>query len=187
MATAKTKKSPKRKWLVYALLLLVLLIAGFLLYNYLSVQANKKSFQEARVAIDSIYSSTVSTLGQPDASKHINSCGGQQCTVYTSFIYGVSGYNQANKYYKTIQNEISQNPVFIPTKALSKKIITTEKNYSGAQDLYIHKKLSCTAKYLYNTPQAALLNLRNRSMKPFYVEIGCTGPTEHAYYNHTQI
>lgn len=182
MARVKTKSLTPKKWF----LLLVVLIAGFLIYNYLSIQANKKTFAQARLAINNIFSQTTKNLGPPDASRRIDSCGDSDCTIYTSFIYAVTDKSQAESYLHTIQSDIKSQDNFVPAKSLSTHITTSSLGYHSTQDVYNFKSLSCTAKYLYDTPQATLLKMKNNSKKPFYVEIGCTGSAKHKYYSPAQ-
>ena len=175
----RTKKSPINFRLYFGIF--VVLIAGFLVYNHLSVQANKKNFQEARTSIDSIYSSVISALGEPDASKRLSSCGGSQCTVYTSLVYGVSDKNQANEYFAKIQAKIKNQSAFVPAKPLSTSLASAN-GFDTAQDLYADGKLSCTSKYTYNPPQVTLLQVKSASSKPLYIEIGCTGSAKKSFY-----
>lgn len=176
----KTKKS-KINLRVY-LYLLVLLIAGIFVYNYLSMQPNKKNFQQARASIDDIYSGTTSVLGKPDATKRINSCGGSQCTVYTSFVYGVADKNQAEEYFKQIRSQIRSQKSLVPTKPLSHALDLSTNGFDSAQDLYSEGKLLCTAKYTYNPPQVTLLKVKDINSNPLYVEIGCTGAAKKNFY-----
>lgn len=162
--------------------ILVVLVAVFFAYSYLSVQANKKTFEQARSAVDNIFSQTTKTLGSPDASKRVSSCGSSQCTVYTSFVYGVVDKNQAENDFRTIQGNIKGQDSFVPAKNLPTRITTTALGYHSAQGVYNFKSLSCTAKYLYDTPQATLLKQKDKSKKPFYVEIGCTGSAKKDFY-----
>lgn len=177
---ARTKKSPINFRLHIGVF--VVLIAGFFIYNYMGVQANKKNFQEARSTIDSIYSSTTATLGNPDASKRLSFCGGYQCTVDTSFVYSVSDKNQANEYFTKIQSQIKKQSSFVSAKPLSTSLASLD-GFDIAQDLYSDGKLSCTAKYTYNPPQVTLLKVKSAASKPFYVELGCTGTAKRAFYN----
>jgi len=161
---------------------LFVLIFGFFIYQFLLNQANKKSFDQARITIDSIYNSAVSNLGKPDASKNINSCGNNQCTVYTSFVYGVKDEDQANQYFSKIQDSIKSHPEFKNKKTLSMGINSSLNGFNTAQDLYSYKKLTCTAKYTYDPPQVTLLKVKSTLSKPLYVEVGCSGIAKSAYY-----
>lgn len=161
---------------------LVVFIAAFFAYSYLSVQANKKTFQQARTAVDDVFVQTATSLGSPDSSKRVNSCGDSQCTVYTAFVYGVADKSQAEKDLQAIQSNIKSQSNFVPAKGLSTQITTSALGYHSAQDVYNFKSLSCTAKYLYDTPKGTLLKQKDKSKKPFYVEIGCTGPAKKEFY-----
>ena len=166
--------------------LLAVLIAGFLIYNYLSVQANKKSFEQARSAIDSIYSETTKSLGLPDANSKASHCGGSQCTVSTSFVYSVVDKNTASDDFHRIQNIIKNQKDFMPSGSLAMSLTTLSNGFTNARDLYSDGKLSCAAQYTYSPPQAIPLKVKNSGSKPFYVEIGCTGTAKRAFYNPSQ-
>jgi hypothetical protein len=179
MLMAKTKRSLINNKLY--LILALLFMAGFFIFNHLSVQSNKRNFEHARTAIDSVYSGTTSVLGNPDAHRRVNTCGGSQCTVYTSFVYAVDNKNQADEYFKKIQTQISSQKSLVPTRPVSSGL-SHSNGFDGAQDLYSYGKLTCTAKYTYNPPQITLLRVKNIASNPLYVELGCTGAAKKNFY-----
>jgi len=177
---ARAKRSPINIRLYIGLF--VILIAGSLTYNYLSVQANKRNFKQARSTIDSVYSEIVKTLGPSDANSKASHCGGSQCTVSTSFVYGVENKSTASYDFHKIQKIIKNHKKFIPSGPLATDLTALSNGFTNARDLYSNGGLSCAAQYTYDPPQAIPLKVKDSSAKPFYVEIGCTGHANHQYY-----
>jgi len=159
------------------------------------LELNKRDFQRASRAIDSIYAEIVSQVGQPDNTKRSQTCsrtyqefsgyGPPNCDVDIEFTYGVASLSGANKIYKSIQYIVTHDSLK-SVSPLSSKITRTlisDKYYSEAQDNYVFNSLNCTSKYVYDTPQDTFLTLKtNKDLKSLYVVLGCSGAARQQYY-----
>jgi hypothetical protein len=191
---AKTKTKNIR--FVWFLGVAALIIVGFLVYQYISTQLNKRDFQQARAAIDTIYADIVARVGQPDNSKRTNDCsrpseeftqGPLSCSVGTDFIYGVDNEQQANQLFKQIQAIIAAHPeLFKSTKPLSSSITDTlvvNTYYHSAEDYYSRGgNMDCFNKYIYDTPREIDLSVINPSQKPLQINIDCSDWAKAQYY-----
>jgi hypothetical protein len=190
---AKTKRSRRSKWLIYSILILILLVSGYKVYDHFSIAANKRAFQNARAAIDNIYFDSIKQLGPADAAEASSSCkrdhvefgtGQLSCNVGINFIYGLNNESEANMKMSTVQKLIQQSK-FKATKSLStalKDSIVATSAYHTASDSYKLSGLDCVATYVYDTPQAISINIKNVLEKRFEVAIGCYGPAKQQYY-----
>jgi len=193
MAAAKTKKPLRRKWLLYALLIIVLLVAGFKVYNHFSIAANKRAFQNARTTIDSIYYDAVKQIGPADNAQTSSSCsrnhvefgrGQLSCNVGIDFIYGVNNETDANSKMAAIQRTIKQSKLEQEQTLSSalKDTVVASSYYHTASDIYKFQGLDCTSSYIYDTPQLTSLNVQDQTKKTFEISIGCSGPAKQQYY-----
>lgn len=193
---AKSNKNVlKHKKSLLALIIIVVLIAGYWIYGQVSTYTNKRDFQQAREAIDSIYKNVSKSASIPDNYSRNNVCarsyqelsgyGEITCDVETSFIYAVPNKAEAQDKINLIQKNINQKAKTLkPTKPINTNIETTgvvSKDYYGAQNFYKYGSLDCTSKYVYNTPDDTFLKLKSPGI-PLYVVIGCTGPAKKLYY-----
>lgn len=195
MTTAKTKKRLKWRWLAYAVLLILVLIAGFKIYSHFSIAANKRAFQNARQTIDNVYYDAIKQVGMPDDAKISSSCsrsheefgsGILSCDLNVNFIYGVNDQNQASLIFKKVQTDISSNHKDLkPTRPLAQSIkdsIVVSTTYHAASDTYKSYGLDCTVNYVYDTPREIDLAIKDTNKKPFEITLGCYGPAKQQYY-----
>ncbi len=189
------KKTFKHKKFVTALIVLLVLAAGYWVYGQVTTYGNKRDFQQARKTIDTVYSQIVDQVGSPDSYKSGNSCSrsyqefngyvDMSCDVDISFVYAVSNREEAQNKINIMQKVInSKNELLKPSRPINTTIMTTglvTTNYYGAQNFYKYGSLECTSKYVYNTPDDTFLKLKHDG-KPLYVVIGCTGPAKKQYY-----
>lgn len=192
MARAKTKSS--KKWLLYLIAAVILIVAGFVLYHKHATAANKKNFQDARATIDNIYYDAIKQIGPADNAQISSSCsrshvefskGELSCDINTNFIYGVSDESESNDLMHKVQSTISTFSDFKPSKSLSLSIkdsLVVDSIYHIATDSYTSHGLKCTVNYIYDTPRETDLRLKSSNQKPFEVTIGCSGPAKQQYY-----
>jgi hypothetical protein len=195
MASPKTKKSLRSKWLIYSILFLILLVSGYKVYDHFSIAANKRAFQNARAAIDNIYFDSIKQLGPADAADISSSCTrtyqefsgykNMTCHVDTKFIYSTGNENAANIIFKNIQKLVNTNNNFKPEESLSPTIkdsLVVNTVYHVASDTYHAYGLNCTVNYVYDTPREIDLSIKDPSKKPLEITIGCYGPAKQQYY-----
>jgi hypothetical protein len=196
MASPKTKKSRRSKWLIYSILFLILLVSGYKVYDHFSIAANKRAFQNARAAIDNIYFDSIKQLGPADSAEASSDCSRTYkeftgytdltCEVDTRFIYAVVNESEASGIFKKVQAIISQkDSVMKPSQAMASSIkdsLVVSTVYHSASDTYKINGLSCTVNYIYDTPREIDLSIKNPNMKPFEITIGCSGPAKQQYY-----
>jgi hypothetical protein len=196
MAARKTKRSHRFKWPVCIIMLVVLGVFGFRIYDHFSIAANKRSFQDARTTIDSIYYDAVKQIGPADNAEIGSSCsktyqeftgyGDLTCYLNANFIYGVSSESEANSIFKKVQDLVKNNfRSFRPTKTLSASIedrLVVNSVYHAASDGYSAFGLRCTINYIYDTPREIDLSIKDSSKNPFEITIGCSGPAKQQYY-----
>jgi hypothetical protein len=173
----------------------LILAAGYWGYGQITTFSNKRNFQQARQTIDSIYSQIVDKVGLPDNTKKDSSCSrsyqefngyvDMSCDVDTSFVFSVSDKVDAQMKINLIQKIINdKKDILVPSKPINTIIRTTgvvTTNYYGTQNFYKYNGLSCTSKYVYDTPEETFLKIK-KSGTPLYVVIGCTGPAKKQYY-----
>lgn len=184
----------RHKWASLGLLVIILSL-GFWGYETYSRYTDKRSFENARAAIDVLYADIVSEVGPPDNYKHTNDCsrpsgvyeeGPLSCSVGTSFIYGVDSQAEANSLYKKIQGTVARkSELFKPSQPLSAAIedtLVVNTHYYSALDRYVSNSLPCTIKYIYNTAREIDLEIVNQDYKPFQVSISCSDFAKKEYY-----
>jgi hypothetical protein len=193
MASPKTKRSRRSKWLIYSILFLILLVSGYKVYDHFSIAANKRAFQNARAAIDNIYFDSIKQLGPADNAEASSSCkrdhvefgtGQLSCNVGINFIYGLNNESEANMKMSTVQKLI-QKSMLKPTMLLSAELkdsTVTTSYFHTATDSYQLNGLDCTASYIYDTPQLTSLSVKRSSQKQFEIVMGCSGPAKQQYY-----
>lgn len=198
MASAKQKVSLPRRILhhkFYLILIIILLgVAGYFGYEKYAAWQNKRDFQQARAAIDSIYADIVRQVGPPDNSKRSNDCsrsyqeftgyGNLTCDLNLELLYAVSDRNDATVHYKKIQTILGETSTLSTASKLSTDIIdklVVSSYYHEAQDSYMLKSLKCTSKYVYDTPQDTYLSIEGLKNYLFIV-IGCSGNAISQYY-----
>jgi hypothetical protein len=193
MAAIKTKGSGKSKWLIYGVLLLILLVAGYQLYSHVSIAANKRSFQDARTTIDSIYYDVAKQIGPADNAQVSSSCkrdhvefgaGQLSCNVGINFVYGVDSESEASVRMSEVQKLIKKSKLK-PTKPLSAGLKDSDvatSTFHTASDSYRLGSLDCVATYVYDTPEAISLSIKNQGQKTFEISLGCYGPAKQQYY-----
>lgn len=188
----------RRHKILTQVILLVLLVLGGIAYQLIALELNKRTFQHARVAIDDIYADIVTQVGSPDNFRHSDTCsqsyvesvfttkGPIGCSVNTVFIYGIQNESQASLLLKNVQTAIiNHDKLFRPTKTSSSKLTTVSTIsgiYKAAEDTYKSFGLDCIINYIYNAPEEVELPLKNASMKPFEVFMGCYGSARAMHY-----
>jgi len=189
------KKTFKHKKFVTALIVLLVLAAGYWVYGQVTTYGNKRDFQQARQTINVIHQSIISEIGEPDNSTNDSDCsrsyqeltgyGEITCNIETSLIYPVQSKGEAQGKIDSIQKIINRDSESLrPSKPIQTAIETTgvvTKNYYGVQNFYKYRGLQCTSKYVYNTPDDTFLKLKHVG-EPLYIVIGCTGPAKKQYY-----
>jgi len=201
MASDKPKRLTQLAWwrthkVLFILTILVFAILGFLLYEKIALYENRRNFQQARLAIDSVYADIVRQIGQPDNHKRIDNCtrrymeftgyGDITCHVDDSLIYGVQDKDQAQDMYKKIQKIIGlSSNRFKLSGSLSGSItdgFAVNAPYHSASDSYDFSGLKCTANYVYNTPSETSLKINDREKTPFEVTFGCFGSAKALFF-----
>ena len=184
---------PKEHKLLSLLILVVLGVVSFFVYQRVALELNKRDFQQARAAIDKVYADIVTQVGRPDNSKRVNDCsrpdqefgqGPLSCSVGIDFIYGVNNELDADTLFKKIQAVIGSHGDLKPTKALDDSIhdtLVVNSYYHSAQDFYSVSDINCSVKYTYDTPRETFLSI-NSNLKTFYVSLGCDGAARASYY-----
>jgi hypothetical protein len=196
MANAKTKKSgPSWMWrhkLLSLIALLIIAAGAYAAYNHIQTSNNKHDFQQARIAIDSVYNQAVRNIGQPDNGEVKSQCertheefssGILYCNTGDNFIYAVDNVAVANIVMNKIQGYIRDNGL-IPVSPLSKAINTSAVGinlYHTTSDKYRFRSLDCIASYAYDTPQVSSLSIKSNG-KAFEISIGCSGKAKQQYY-----
>jgi hypothetical protein len=196
MASAKTKNQTgvfKRHFkFSAAIVLLVLLIGAYFVYEKVALEMNKRDFQQARAAIDNVYSEIVHQVGQPDNFKKYNLCdtyknefenGPISCNVNVDFIYSVRDEDDANIILKKLQKIILDNGLIESALANFIQDRTVGNSYfHDAIDNYEYSKLRCVSKYIYDTPSETYLTVKNKNRKSFQINLGCAGLAKDNYY-----
>ena len=198
---SKTPKQPPLSWIkphkwLSLLILLLLIIIGFSIYQKISIYNNKRAFEQARTTIDSIYADIVKQVGQPDNHKRVSSCdyasrefghGPLGCSVYVEFAYSVNNNERATSIVKrssvilssdqkiTYSNLSSVTPFKnISKNPLQRVSISFSKNSYG---------FTCTLTSVYSVPYrlSGYLSVANKGDVLSSI-IGCEGPAKQAYY-----
>lgn len=178
-----------------ALVVIAILIAGYWIYGQASTYTNKRDFQQANASINNAEKQISTDIGKPDKSEHQNNCsrsyqeltgyGEITCYIDFSFAYAMDNENQSNLAMSKIQVILKGSKVFArPQKSLASSLtdaVALSSEYHEAQDIYKYRDLTCTAKYVYDTPQDTFIKLKT-DKKVFYTVIGCTGPAKKLYY-----
>lgn len=194
----KLLRKPKSKWSRLVLAILII-SAGYLIYNQYSIYSEKKNFERARADINEVYAEVVAKLGEPDNSDRRSTCsrtsvvfgqGDLSCDVRTDFLYGVVNLDEANRKFKEIQKIISSNGNFkrTSTAATSIKTETSADTHNAssihrAVDDYRVSGLDCVAGYNYESPFETSLGSVENNKKTFFVSIGCYAPAKKEYYS----
>lgn len=177
------------------LILIVLLVAGYFVYDKIALELNKRAFQNARVAIDTVYADIVKEVGQPDDFKHENFCsrpnvtfgeGPLSCDVSTTFIYGVADMDDANRVFKKTQITISTYKKLKPTKPLLSSITSVPVGdviYSSATDYYKMSGVDCITSYWYDTPRQIELAINHKNKKPLEISLSCNNWARAQFYS----
>jgi hypothetical protein len=197
MANTKTKKSgPSWMWrhkLLSLIALLIIAAGAYAAYNHIQTSSNKRDFQQARVAIDSVYDNALRSVGKPDnaevgsdcARSHQEFSGGDlTCYLNTRFIYGVTNESEASRIFKKTQLLVLKTPAFKP-ESISNAIIDSYQVNSvshAASDKFKLYNLICSINYVYDTSREIDLSIKDSTKKPFEVTIGCYGPAKQQYY-----
>jgi hypothetical protein len=178
-------------WVRSHKVLSIFALVGVIVTVFWAVQAyqkhqNKVAFQQARAAIDTVYADIVAKVGQPAASKQINSCsrhhqefeeGPLSCAVGTSFIYAIADRNEATQKYKAIQSVIIARPdQFKPigqlSSAITDELVVNTYYHSAFDHIRTHKNMDCAAKYIYDTPRE--MDLMTNSLHGIQTNIICS-------------
>ncbi len=170
--------------------------AGIFAYQEIALQLNKRQFEHARVAIDTVYADIVSKVGQPDNFKRENSCsvsyqefdtGRTSCSIDTSFIFAVKDKNEASSIFKKIQSVVDSDKHYFkisrpPSDSISSSPVAYF-YYQEAQDYYYVTGLKCTIKYVYDTPKDTYLSLSTGDgVKTMFIVLGCDGSARSKIY-----
>ena len=182
--------------LVSLVLMVILLILGFFVYQRVTLELNKRAFAQARTAIDAVYEDIVENVGQPDNFKATNECsrshiaigdGPLSCYIDNEFIYGVEDKNEANSLRQKIKSTISNHSdVLKPTPQTTSSIDITPSGSTETNifvDHYDSAGLLCAIKYVFEIPREIALELkRGSNKKPFFVVISCSGDAREIFY-----
>lgn len=195
VAMSKLMFARKHKKILFPFVILVIVIGGYIAYDKISLIRNRQAFERARVAIDTIYADIVAQTGQPDNSKRVSNCarsnvalgeGSMSCDVAIDFIYGLADEAAANIILEEIQSVVKNHEnLFKPIKPLSTSIrdsLVANTLYHTAADNYKSGALDCKINYVYDTPREISLKLKNQSLKPLEINVGCYGFARSAYY-----
>lgn len=190
----------KLKWVgshrVYSLLfLIVLLVAGFFVYQKVATELDRRAFANARIAIDEVYAVIVKEVGEPDNSKFVSECSEgysgaynpvTACSVGTEFIYGIASRDDYLNKVGEIRTVILKHKTFKPIERPLSNIdvnpaVSTEIN--SELDSYSISGLLCSVKYTFDIPHETFLSLKSSDGKKlFYITMGCSSKTRTAYY-----
>ena len=186
----------KRHIIIILLILAVLSVASYFIYQKVAEDSNRLAFQSAQHAIDSIYADIVTRVGKPENHKVTNDCtrtyqeftgyGSPTCHTDTSFIYGVANETEAKNLFKRIQKIINSAvemfEIIRPPAISITDTFVVNSYYHAASDRYKVAGLDCVVNYIYDTPREIDLTIKDQTKKSFEVTIGCFGAARRAYY-----
>jgi len=201
--SSKLDKYPPLGWVrhhkfISILLFLTVLITGLFVYEKVALVLQRRAFQQARIAIDTVYANIVKNVGPPDNSKRQSECSKSyfgaykliiSCSVNNDFVYGVKNKEDADKLTTKIRMTINEHPELLRTNSAQNTGVDTNpapgyENTSSSYDYFKTKDgLLCIFKYVYDNPSETYLKLQNHDdSKTFYVTSGCTGNAKEQYY-----
>lgn len=167
-----------------------MVIAGLLIYLRIDLELNKRAFQQANHAIDTIYANIVKEIGPPDDSRSENRCGKGQgllsdgpwrCYINLFFVYGVANKEQSDQNINRIRSIITASQSGL--KPTAPTPITKAAGNTSVTDYYqADKKISCEAIYEFDTEFGGFLNLNNPSDKRLTIAISCSGVARANYF-----
>jgi hypothetical protein len=201
MALTKPKSSRLgwfgRHKIISTILLIIVLVTGYFVYEKIAYQMNKHAFAETKSSIDTVYSNIISKVGSPDDKRNISTCspvrevygnGSTSCTLIIDFIYPVNNKREADDLRVRMQNTVSQNsnllkPVQNPST--NSQVNTSSRSDSEPATDYFRAKggVPCRIDYIYNPTFNTELNLKERGKQNFYISIDCFGHSRGIYYS----
>ena len=196
MANKSARLWPLRHKLFSVFILIVLVVAGFFVYQRIALELNRQGFKQARSAIDTVYADIVAKVGPPDNSKRVNDCsrpneefeqGPLSCAVNTDFVYEVSDEQQANDMLGQVQGVINQQSSLLqaakPLSGSIKDTFVARTYYHTTIDYYRTKqKMNCEVSFIYDTPSEIDLQIKNPRGLPLEIGIGCSDFAKAQYY-----
>lgn len=201
MLMTKTKNTLRLGWLgrhkIFSIfILLVLASVTYIIYARIQTANNRRDFQQARGAIDSIYTDVLHNVGTPDRTTKTQDCtrryqeftgyGDLTCHLNAELLYPVNNEFDANDLLQKVQQLIRvRHNDFIHTGAYANGLKDREvisSIYHSTSDKYKSYGLSCIVNYVYDTPREIDLVLSDKSSKPLEVTIGCYGPAKQPYF-----
>lgn len=188
----------KHKWL-FVLIIAVLAVGGFFVYEKVALELNRHAFQQASHAIDTIYADIVAQVGQPDNFRRSSQCsrpnqefeqGPLSCYMDIDFTYGLEDQAEGVNLNNKIKNIIAKHPDLLkptPEPPSDIQVTPAPSNYSDSA-LYWYKSdggLQCTYGYAYDNPNKTHLKLldTHAMLKTFYGTVGCAGNAKNTYYS----
>lgn len=188
---------PRRhKWLAFFAAILFVIL-GIFIYYKVSLELNRRAFQQASYAIESIYADIVKEIGLPDDSRNSQGCGGFQgvygegpisCDIRVIFIYPVKDLTSANQLQEKIKRVINdQKNLFMPIQAPQVDSSTSGIVVSdSAPSRYYYETASgieCSVVYIFDPSSESRLSLKDKeNNKVFYINMNCSGPARAKYF-----
>jgi len=185
----------KHKWLTLLTIVLLVIIAVFT-YFKISLELNRRAFQQAAHAIETIYADIVKEIGPPDDNRYSRECsrpsvvydqGPLSCSIGIDFIYGVSDKQEPDQLKERIKSVINHHSnLLLPTTAPPSFIDVNPAPGNNTDSTIDYFKTSagmeCTSKYTYDMPREIQLNTKNRNEKGFGISISCSSDARGQFF-----
>ena len=161
----------KHKWLT-SLAVFALVVIGVAAYYKISLELNRRAFEQASQAIDTIYADIVKEIGPPDDHRNSKECSQSysgpynlvtSCGVHVDFIYSVDDKEQADDKLRKIRSIVENRPDLIrPVSMPESDIVTTpapgNSNLNTSINYYkSNGGILCIFKYVYDSPEQTYL------------------------------
>ena len=189
----------KHKWLSIPILLVVavvLIALGAVVYNKIATELNRRAFQQANYAIETIYNDIVKEVGPPDDNKRESRCsrsrgefseGPLGCYTSMFFIYGLSNKDQSDLTIKRIRSIIVNSQSILVAASSSTEssgLITKAPGNTSSTDYYqAPGRIKCRADYAFDTSYGSFLKLKDPDAKPLAINISCSGMAMEDYFS----
>jgi hypothetical protein len=182
--------------LLSMLVLIILLIPSYFIYEKVALELNRRAFIKARQAIDAAYADIIAQLGQPQSYQSKNSCSKgyindfeqiMSCSVDIDFKYKVASQQESDALDQKIVSIISKSKYLTVAPAPPEKNFVTlapgEKPDTSVHYFKSPGAIICTYRHIYGSDEESTSSL-NIKLAPndFYATFGCTGGARHQYY-----
>src|SRR3990167_1187147 len=172
-----------------------LVVVVFFVYLRIDLELNKRAFQQASKAIDTIYADIVKEVGPPGDKNDSSRCRGFRgvygegplsCYLDKNFVYPVKNKSEADQLRVKIQDIVMQQDRFIrqPTPSNTINYPKADSDSAPFTEYYRFKGgIECIVNYIYNPTFNSSLGLKDpETYKQFYVSFSCSGPANAKYF-----